>query len=625
MTDPNATRGARKLQAAIAAFGLAPRIADKRAVDVGASTGGFTATLLAHGAREVTAIDVGHDQLAPQLRADPRVSVHERTDFRRAPLALAPGPFDFFTVDVSFMAARNVLRALAFRLAPGAEGVVLLKPQFELPAAQVRGGDVGDPNLRRRALARFEARARKLGFRLVAQRDSDVAGGSGTIEIPVHLCFEGRPDSLPRPGEQRRSIAPGPPRVRPTLPETLTWFAVAAPGLEQVLARELAQIAGVLEPREEPGGVQFRGDLRAGCTANLHARVASRVLVRLGEVHAREFGDLRRRLAKLPFTPFVAADRPLRIDVAARRCRLYHTKALAETLQLAVSDAVGAELELVRGTELDPDSDGGTRPDTATAFGHEHFQRLLLRGEQDTFTVSADSSGLLLHRRGARPETGRAPLRETLAAGALMLAGYDGSEPLVNAMCGAGTLALEAVDLALGRAPGRMRRFAIESFPCFRPELLVELRADAERAARAALHAPIHAFDSDAGVLAIARRNAERAGATAHVTFECADLLTYAPPEKGGLLIANPPYGKRLGRAREVLALYRDLGDRLRSTWRGHRVALLVPREVHAGTFGLPRAASFSLQNGGLAIKLLVAEIASAASTRGRTGPRRRR
>ena len=125
------SRGAGKLEAELRIFDLGGAVRGARAVDVGASTGGFTATLLEHGAAHVTAVDVGHGQLAAGLRADPRVTSLEGTDWKRLPLAEAPGPFDFFSVDVSFAAARNMLRGLAFRLRAGAVGVVLVKPQFE--------------------------------------------------------------------------------------------------------------------------------------------------------------------------------------------------------------------------------------------------------------------------------------------------------------------------------------------------------------------------------------------------------------------------------------------------------------------------------------------------------------
>src|SRR4051794_28974206 len=197
------SRAAGKLEAALSLFDLGRAVRGASAVDVGASTGGFTQTLLAHGAREVLAVDVGHGQLAEPVRGDPRVTSMEGVDWKRLTLSEAAGPFDAFTVDVSFVAARNMLRGLAFRLRPGAEGVVLVKPQFELPDRLVRGGDVTDPALRARALATFQAKAEALGFRLLGSFDSPVAGGSGTVEILAHLRFEGRPASMPQPGERR--------------------------------------------------------------------------------------------------------------------------------------------------------------------------------------------------------------------------------------------------------------------------------------------------------------------------------------------------------------------------------------------------------------------------------------
>src|SRR4051794_4989376 len=218
------SRAAGKLEAALSLFDLGRAVRGASAVDVGASTGGFTQTLLAHGAREVLAVDVGHGQLAEPVRGDPRVTSMEGVDWKRLSLHEAPGPFDFFTVDVSFVAARNMLRGLAFRLRPGAEGVVLVKPQFELPDRLVKDGDVADPALRARALGRFTEKATALGFAVVETIDSPVAGGSGTVEILAHLRFEGRPAALPAPGERRGQAARAPARTGRAR-GTLAWFA----------------------------------------------------------------------------------------------------------------------------------------------------------------------------------------------------------------------------------------------------------------------------------------------------------------------------------------------------------------------------------------------------------------
>src|SRR4051812_4391875 len=267
------SRAGGKLEAAIAQFGLGGALRGARAVDVGASTGGFTEALLAHGAASVLAIDVGHGQLHPALGADPRVTSLEGVDWRKLSLNEAEGPFDFFTVDVSFVAARNMLRGLAFRLRPGAEGVVLVKPQFELPDRQVKEGHVEDPNLRRRALEKVRGRAEALGFKLGGGIDSPGAGGEGSIEILTHLVFSGRPTSLPAPGERRRDGQHPKRKAQASAPKSLRWFAVVAPGLEEAAAREIAALPDAAELRPEAGGVEGAAPALGGYRANLWVRV----------------------------------------------------------------------------------------------------------------------------------------------------------------------------------------------------------------------------------------------------------------------------------------------------------------------------------------------------------------
>jgi 23S rRNA (cytidine1920-2'-O)/16S rRNA (cytidine1409-2'-O)-methyltransferase len=187
-----ASRGGLKLLAAIEQFGLAPAVQGARCIDVGASTGGFTDCLLRHGAAEVVALDVGHGQMVQSLREDPRVVVLEHTHIKLAPLRIAPGPFTFFTVDVSFMAARSTLRPLAFRLAPSALGVVLVKPQFELPKELVPKGGVRESEaLCKFALNRFKKKAASLHFAVVSWILSPIAGGKGDLEVLAQVRFDG--------------------------------------------------------------------------------------------------------------------------------------------------------------------------------------------------------------------------------------------------------------------------------------------------------------------------------------------------------------------------------------------------------------------------------------------------
>jgi putative N6-adenine-specific DNA methylase len=589
------SRAAGKLEAAVARFGLARAIGGARAVDVGASTGGFTQTLLAHGAAHVTAVDVGHDQLVPALRADARVTSMEGVDWKRLSLDEAPGPFDFFTVDVSFVAARNMLRGLAFRLRPGAEGVVLVKPQFELADRQVRGGRVDDENLRRAALEKVTEKAGTLGFAVVAHADSPVAGGSGQIEILAHLRFEGRPDTMPAKGERRGHAAPKQRARAKGVGDALTWFAVVAPGLEEVARAEIAALPGATDVARVDGGVEWRGPVEVGARANLWLRVATRVLARVGEVEAREFGRLRRGLARLPWAAFVPAGATIAVKATTTRCRLYHTGAIAENVVSGVADVVRDV------TPFEKPADGADGvPATTTIY---------VRGVGDRFTFSVDATGELLHRRGARTEVGAAPLRETLAAGVLALAAWTPDEPLCDPMCGAGTIPIEAALQALGRAPGLDRAlakdFALARWPLAAalPDLVDEARGEASA------RATIVGCDRDPKVIESAKRNAARAGVEALVSFACAAFEDAKAPAASGLVVLNPPYGHRLGDAARAERAYRDIGRGLRARFSGWRAAVLAPTKIPPAALGLSKPERHPLVNGGLRVHLVVGRV----------------
>ena len=591
-------RAGLKLAAALDRFALERAVRGGQAVDVGASTGGFTQVLLERGAARVTAIDVGHGQLHPRLREDPRVTLLEDTDWKTLALGTAPGPFDFFTVDVSFVAARSMLRGLAFRLRAGAQGVVLVKPQFELPDAVLRGRDINDPELRALALQRFAAKAEGLGFRVAAHADSPVAGGEGTIELLAHLTFAGRSEKLPQPGEKRPARPAPARRAGPgtlKLGGALDWFAVVAPGAEQASAQEARRVLGT-DVTEVPGGLQLKGPLALGMHANLALRVPTRLLLRLGQARAREFGKLRHQLARLPWEQVLPAGVPVRVSASASHCRLYHTGAIDETVRAAIGDRTGQAPEKAATPSASDDASGAA-------------PLVLVRGIDDVWTVSVDSSGERLNRRGWRTEAGEAPLRETLAATLLELAGWTPGQALLDPMCGAGTIPIEAATAALGLAPGRGRAFAFERWPAFAQaggDDWAALRERAEADRRDSLAAPIVASDRSAEAVATARANAERAGVAAHVTFAERALGEVTAPAATGLFVANPPYGGRLGARRDLPALYREMGTVLRSRFAGWRAAVVVPDARLASAFRLPVTGSHRLFHGGLSVHLLL-------------------
>ncbi|MDC0710029.1 RNA methyltransferase [Stigmatella sp. ncwal1] len=364
-------------------------------------------------------------------------------------------------------------------------------------------------------------------------------------------------------------------------------FIVAAPGLEPALEAEVKGLGGT--PHRWEGGVALEGPAGLHQEANLRLRTASRVLLRLGSFRAPDGGALTRGLAALPLgRVWTGAGMP-RLFVTSHRSRVPAGAVLG-----AAARAWGLP-GLARAGALEEDEAGGLT--------------LLARLEGEVCTVSVDTSGGLLYRRGYRQEVGRAPLRETLAAGLLLLAGYDGGEPLVDPMCGSGTFLIEGAWLSMRRAPGLERRFAFEDFPGFEPSAWAALRARVQAEALAAPRAPLSGFDLNAGALGTARRNARRAGVA--LTLERQDVRTLvAPGGAPGLVVANPPYGKRVGEGGELPDLYRALGATLKRAFGGWRVALLVPDEaVLIRALGLPGARSLPVRNGGLPCRCLLSPL----------------
>lgn len=357
-------------------------------------------------------------------------------------------------------------------------------------------------------------------------------------------------------------------------------FAVTAPGLEAVCARELAALA-LAGVRPVAGGVEFAGELRDLYRANLWLRSASRVVVRLGGFRSRDFPELYRKALRLPWGRFIRPGTRVALRVASHRSRLLHTGRIAATVSEAIDRALGRPA---------PPADG---PE----------QLILVRFEEDACLISVDSSGELLHRRGYREETAHAPLRETLAAGLLLLLGWDGTVPLLDPLCGSGTLPIEAALLAGNRPPGGRRQFAFMAWPRYRPGLWQALLAEAGRGERESA-VPIRGADRDPAALAAARRNAERAGVADRVVLSVGELAQTPAAGGAGLLLCNPPYGLRLGREEDLRPLFRTLGELSRRSLPGWRVAFLAPAEHLARATGLPLRPLALLNNGGIAVTL---------------------
>jgi putative N6-adenine-specific DNA methylase len=243
------------------------------------------------------------------------------------------------------------------------------------------------------------------------------------------------------------------------------------------------------------------------------------------------------------------------------------------------------------------------REELGAPFSPDAEITIMARIENDRCTLSVDTSGALLHKRGHKEALAKAPMRETMAALFLRQCGYDGKEPVLDPMCGSGTFVIEAAEIAAGLRPGRSRRFAFEQLATFDEAAWRRLRGG-ESPAKPQLR--FYGSDRDAGAIRMSRANAERAGVAELTEFrELAIADVDPPPGPAGLVIVNPPYGDRIGHKKQLASLYRTLGQTLLSRFAGWRVGLITSEASLAEATGLPFAPpSDPVSHGGLRVRL---------------------
>ncbi|MEO8562540.1 MAG: class I SAM-dependent RNA methyltransferase [bacterium] len=387
-------------------------------------------------------------------------------------------------------------------------------------------------------------------------------------------------------------------------PVLLDCFAAVAPGLE-VLALAEARALG-LDARAEEGGLAWSGDIRSVLRANVGLRIASRVLVRLDAFDAKSFAELERHARRIPWNRIVRAGDAVRFRVTCKKSRLYHSDAVAQRL----ADAI---MRAVPGVRAEGSSVGEDEP-----VDHEQSALFVVRLVRDRCTVSADASGELLHRRGYRQATAKAPLRETLAAALLIASEWDGVAPLLDPLCGSGTIPIEGALLARRIPPGARRTFAAERWPGVSATVGAAVRSELAEGELGSAPGPIVASDRDAGAIEAARANAERAGVGSDVelAIHSVSALTI-PAGPTGWIVTNPPYGVRVGDSDRVRDLWAQFGRVLREKAPGWRVAILSPDPALERQLQLPLRVVGSTSNGGIPIRIVVGRVAGGARTVG--------
>lgn len=380
-------------------------------------------------------------------------------------------------------------------------------------------------------------------------------------------------------------------------PNQLTAFAVTAPGLEPLCADELRRLG--IDGKIVEGGVVWTGGLDSVMTANLWLRTASRVLVRVAEFRAKAFFELELNAKKIPWKRFVPPGSSVEFRVTARKSKLYHTGAIAQRLGDALAKSVkGAKAET-----------GSIKADEAEEETPPTRQLFVVRFAHDVATVSVDTSGELLHRRGYRQAVAKAPLRETLAAAILLGSDWDGTTPLTDPMCGSGTIPIEGAMIARRMAPGRERDFAFMRWPEFDRAQWQTLLSAARAGELPASPVPIEGFDRDQGAIDAARANAERAGVGGDVTFATQAVSAMERRDDRGLVASNPPYGVRVGESEALRNLYAQIGNVLGSRRPHWRLALLSADKQLERQTKIELHARFSTSNGGIPVRLVVGEV----------------
>jgi putative N6-adenine-specific DNA methylase len=364
------------------------------------------------------------------------------------------------------------------------------------------------------------------------------------------------------------------------------YFAICPRGLEEVLADELRAV-GAEDLRSTHGGVHFSGDWAVCYKANLESRIATRILWHIVTGPYASEDDIYRLAVRQLWPNHFAVSRTMRVVTTAIKCPL---KSL-DFVTLRVKDAVCDRFR----------EDFGERPNIETRNPDVSVHVFLTENQ---CTLYLDTSGQPLWQRGFRKASVDAPLKENLAAGILKLSGWQPGTPLIDPMCGSGTFLLEAVQMALDRAPGLDRGFAFELLKKFEPTTWAVIRAAAEARVKPAERMDIRGWDIDDRAVRATRRNLQEAGFDNIVTVDQGDVLEIAPLNEHGILIANPPYGERIGEQDQLAAFYPQLGTALKRHWAGWNCFFFTADLTLPKGLGLKPSRKTPLFNGPLECRL---------------------
>lgn len=357
-------------------------------------------------------------------------------------------------------------------------------------------------------------------------------------------------------------------------------------GLEEVLAEELRALGAV---NVEPGRrmVSFEGDLAMLYRANMCCRTALRILKPIYKFIARDSDELYEMVKEFDWTRVLSLDKTFSLDTVSNSDEFTHSRFVTYRVKDAIVDFFK--------DKYGPDKRPGVRLQDADVMINVHIS-----GER--VTLSLDSSGESLHKRGYRVAQTEAPINEVLAAGIILKSGWRGDCPFVDPMCGSGTFLIEAALIGAGIMPGIYRkRFAFESWPDFDADLFDSIYND--ESSERDFTAKIYGADISPKAVAIAEANIKQAGVGRYIDLRCKGIAQWDEAPADGILVTNPPYGERIG-SDDMEGLYRTIGNRLKHVFVGYHAWIIGYREEYFNKIGLTPSVKETLYNGSLECEL---------------------
>jgi len=391
----------------------------------------------------------------------------------------------------------------------------------------------------------------------------------------------------------------------------LSLFASCAPGLEPWLEREIRQLnmcatgdeSAPQNIAQDVGGVRFEGDQLTLAHALVGLGLAARILVRIATFPVTELSNLDSHVGRLSWTGWLKRDVPRVIRATARKSRLYHTGAIQQRVLQGISRRMKDRPAPVNLAAADVES--------GAAAATENVASLVVRMEHDRCTISLDASGEPLHRRGYRLNPSHAPLREDLARAVVLASNWDRTRPLVDPMCGSGTLLIEAAMLAVNWPPGYGRRFGIESTVLGDKVSIAQVKKD-----RLTLVQPMASviMGSDRDPRAITAAKENLSGLDFPIQLDVCSLSSVNLPSQAVSIVTNPPWGGRVSAEHHLDPLYRSIGDLRRRSVAGSSLTLVTSRRELAYKTGVPVRSAFLTDAGGTKVNAFVEDFGESPS-----------